>query len=53
MISTATWEKQNKYQERMGNKPDFCKVPLLNLKTGQVKILDFEIKQEKSQEQLV
>jgi len=42
VISAATWEKQNKYQERMGNKPDFCKIPMLNLKTGQVKILDFE-----------
>lgn len=47
LISTATWEKQNKYQERMGNKPDFCKVPLFNLKTGQIKILDFESKPEK------
>lgn len=42
LISTATWEKQNKFQERMGNKPDFCKIPMLNLKTGQIKILDFE-----------
>lgn len=42
IISTATWEEQNKYQERMGNKPDFCKIPAVNLKTRQVKILDFE-----------
>lgn len=42
LISAATWEKQNKFQERMGNKPDFCKIPMLNLKTGQIKILDFE-----------
>ena len=41
LISTATWEKQNKFQERMGNKPDFCKVPMLNLKTREIKILDF------------
>ena len=41
LISTATWEKQNKFQERMGNKPDFCKIPMLNLKTREIKILDF------------
>ena len=46
LISTATWERQNKFQERMGNKPDFCKVPMLNLKTGQVKILDFETEEK-------
>jgi hypothetical protein len=42
IISTASWEKQNKYQERMGNKPDFCKIPAFNLKTRQINILDFE-----------
>lgn len=42
LISTATWEAQNKFQERMGNEPDFCKVPMLNLKTRQIKVLDFE-----------
>jgi len=41
IISAGTWEAQNKFQERMGNKPDFCKVPLLNLGTGKIKILDF------------
>jgi hypothetical protein len=30
------------YQEKFGNTPDHCKVPLLNLKTRAVKILDFE-----------
>ncbi len=51
LISTATWEEQNKYQQRMGNEPDFCKVPMLNLKTGQIKILDFEgIKDKKEEE---
>ena len=54
LISTATWEEQNKFQERMSNEPDFCKVPLLNLKTGKVKILDFEtIEEENIQEVLV
>jgi len=48
IISTGTWEAMSKHQERLGNKPDFCKVPLLNLKTGNVKILDFENIEEPS-----
>lgn len=53
IISAATWEAQNKFQERMGNKPDFCKIPLLNLKTREIKILDFyNSKQINEQEKL-
>ncbi len=53
LISTATWEELNKFQERMGNKPDFCKIPMLNLKTGKVDILDFEnIEGENEQKKL-
>jgi len=53
LISAATWEEQNKFQLRMGNKPDFCKVPLLNLKTGQVKILDFENMEENKEQEIL
>jgi DNA polymerase II small subunit len=42
IISGATWESMTPFQEKMGNEPDFCKVPIVNLKTGGVKILDFE-----------
>lgn len=42
IISTAAWESETEYQRRKGNKPDFCKVPMMNLKTGKIKILDFE-----------
>jgi DNA polymerase II small subunit len=41
-VSSSTWESLTPFQEKMGNKPDFCKVPMLNLKTRAVKILDFE-----------
>jgi len=41
-ISSSTWESMTPFQEKMGNKPDFCKVPMLNLKTRAIKILDFE-----------
>jgi len=46
MISSATWESFTPYQEKFGNVPDYCKVPMLNLKTRAVKILDFESQKE-------
>lgn len=42
LVSIASWESKTEYQEKMGNEPDFCKVPMFNLKTREVKILDFE-----------
>jgi DNA polymerase II small subunit len=51
VLSAATWEEINKFQERMGNKPDFCKVPMFNLKTREMKILDFEDLPEEKAEQ--
>ncbi|MEK6817684.1 MAG: metallophosphoesterase, partial [Nanoarchaeota archaeon] len=44
IISTSCWEAMTPYQEKFGNEPDHCKVPMLNLKTRAVKILDFEQK---------
>ncbi len=42
VISVSCWETMTPYQEKFGNEPDHCKVPLLNLKTRAIKILDFE-----------
>ena len=42
VISTSCWEEMTPYQEKFGNIPDHCKVPIFNLKTRKVKILDFE-----------
>jgi len=42
LISASTWESKTDFQEKMGNEPDFCKVPMFNLKTRAIKILDFE-----------
>ncbi len=42
IISVSCWEAMTQYQEKFGNEPDHCKVPMLNLKTRAVKILDFE-----------
>jgi len=44
VISVSCWESMTPYQEKFGNEPDHCKVPMLNLKTREIKILDFEEK---------
>jgi len=46
LISTSCWESMTPYQEKFGNKPDHCKVPVFNFKTRAIKILDFETKEE-------
>jgi DNA polymerase II small subunit len=46
VISTSCWEAMTPYQEKFGNVPDHCKVPMIDLKTREVKILDFETEEE-------
>ncbi len=46
VLSSTCWEHLTAFQEKVGNKPDFCKVPMFNLKTRNVKILDFYDKEE-------
>jgi len=40
-ISNSCWQSQTAYEEKVGNHPDPCKVAMLNLKTREIKILDF------------
>ncbi|MBT4258041.1 hypothetical protein HOD88_02570 [archaeon] len=42
LISSSSWETKTPYQEKFGNEPDHCKIPMFNLKTRAIKILDFE-----------
>ena len=42
IIANSCWQTQTAFEEKVGNQPDVCKVPILNLKTGAIKILDFE-----------
>ena len=42
IISNSCWQSMTAFEEKVGNQPDLCKVPVLNLKTGEIKILDFE-----------
>ena len=40
-ISCSCWQSKTAYQEKFGHEPDPCKVPILNLKTGKINVLDF------------
>ncbi len=53
VVSGSSWEGMTPYQEKFGNTPDHCKVPMINLKSRAVKILDFETldKDEKDNEE--
>jgi len=41
IISCSCWQSMTAFEEKVGNNPDPCKVPIYNLKTGQIQILDF------------
>ncbi|MEM4230642.1 MAG: metallophosphoesterase [Candidatus Pacearchaeota archaeon] len=41
IVCSSCWQSITPFEEKVGNIPDPCKVPVLNLKTGKVKILDF------------
>ena len=41
IITGSCWQSQTEFEEKVGNVPDPCKVPILNLKTRELKVLDF------------
>jgi len=41
LVSGSCWQSATPFEEKVGNHPDPCKVPMLNLKTREIKILDF------------
>lgn len=41
IICCSCWQSITPFEEKVGNHPDPCKVPLLNLKSRKLKILDF------------
>tara|TARA_Y100000310_G_scaffold345856_1_gene471525 strand:- start:7380 stop:9029 length:1650 start_codon:yes stop_codon:yes gene_type:complete len=41
LITGSCWQSITPFEEKVGNVPDPCKVPLFNLKTREIKILDF------------
>lgn len=41
IITGSCWQAQTPFEEKVGNIPDPCKVPVMNLKTRELKIFDF------------
>jgi len=41
IIASSCWQSQTPFEEKVGNVPEPCKVPILNLKNNSVKIMDF------------
>ncbi len=41
IITGSCWQSSTAFEEKVGNIPDPCKVPVLNLKTRELKIFDF------------
>lgn len=41
ILAGSCWQTATPFEEKVGNQPDPCKVPMLNLKTREIKILDF------------
>ena len=56
IVSSSCWQSITPFEEKVGNHPDPCKVPIFNLKTREIKILDFsdvEVKAEKECREVV
>ncbi len=41
IIASSCWQSKTPFEEKVGNNPDPCKVPIFNLKTREIKIMDF------------
>lgn len=46
IITGGCWQAQTPYEEKVGNVPDPGKVSMLNLKTRELRILDFGVEEE-------
>lgn len=49
ILTGSCWQARTDFEEKVGNIPDPCKVPVFNLKTHELKILDFTISEERNQ----
>jgi DNA polymerase II small subunit len=41
LIASSCWQSITPFEEKVGNNPDPCKVPLFNLKSREIKVVDF------------
>ena len=52
IITGSCWQAQTPFEEKVGNIPDPAKVPVLNIKTRELKIFDFGVEEEINREYL-
>ena len=52
MISSSCWQSKTPFEEKVGNNPDPCKVPLFNMKTREIKMMDFSDGYEEGESEL-
>jgi len=50
IICNSCWQSITPFEEKVGNNPDYCKVPVFNLKTRKIKIMDFFDEKDKKPE---
>jgi len=53
LVASSCWQSRTAFEEKVGNNPDPCKVPILNLKTRAIKILDFSGKEKENEVKIV
>ncbi len=41
LICSSCWQDKTRFQEKMGHKPEPCLLPLINLNTRKIKLIDF------------
>lgn len=41
LFASSCWKTKTPFEEKVGSNPDPCKVPLFNLKTREIKVMDF------------
>lgn len=41
LVASSCWQSVTPFEEKVGHHPDPCKVPVFNMKTREIKILDF------------
>ncbi len=46
IVASSCWQSITPFEKKVGNIPDPCKVPLFNLKTREIKIIDFSDEQK-------
>ncbi len=58
LVASSCWQSVTPFEEKVGHNPDPCKVPIFNMKTREIKIMDFadedtkKTQEEREQEEI-